>query len=172
MILIHIYVKKKHLHCWVISHVYIFVFHQYMLYIVDMNKKYIKYINYIINDIELPYLKCLEQYGLKGNEYKLILSKVFNQPVTIKSNRVYDTNGKEIYYEDSYGLWVKKEYDTNDNEIYQEYSNGSWLKREYDNNNNEIYFEKNNGYWEKYEYNSNNNEIYYENSNGVIIDKR
>ena len=137
-----------------------------------MNKKYIKYINYIVNDIELPYLKCLEQYGLKGNEYKLILSKVFNQPVTIKSNRVYDTNGKEIYYEDSYGLWVKKEYDDNDNEIYQEYSNGSWLKREYDTNNNEIYFEKNNGYWEKYEYNSNNNEIYYENSNGVIIDKR
>ena len=116
-----------------------------------MNKKYIKYINYIVYDIELPYLKCLEQYGLKQEEYKLILSKVFNQPVSIKGNRVYDTNGNIIYYEDGNGLWVKKEYDTN---------------------NNEIYFEKNNGYWEKYEYNSNNNEIYYENSNGVIIDKR
>ena len=114
-----------------------------------MNKKYERYkryIEHIVNDIEAPYfINMRDNYGLKGNEYKLILSKVFNQPVTIKSNRVYDTNGKEIYYEDSYGLWVKKEYDTNNNKIYQEDSNGYWTKREYDTNNNEIYFEKSNG---------------------------
>ena len=68
-----------------------------------MNKKYIKYINYIINDIELPYLKCLEQYGLKQDEMNMVLSKVYNQPVTIKGNYVYDTNDKIIYYENSNG---------------------------------------------------------------------
>ena len=110
-----------------------------------MNKKYIKYINYIVNDIELPYLKYLEQYGLKDNEYSLVLSKVFNQPVTIKSNRVYDTNGKEIYYEDSNGYWYKKEYDDNGNVFYYENSDGEWGKYEYDTNNNEIYHENSNG---------------------------
>ena len=34
-----------------------------------MKDKYIKYIGYIVNDIELPYLKYLEQYGLKQSEY-------------------------------------------------------------------------------------------------------
>ena len=110
-----------------------------------MNKKYIKYINYIVNDIELPYLKCLEQYGLKQEEYKLILSKVFNQPVSIKGNRVYDTNGNIIYYEDGNGLWVKKEYDDNGNNIYHEGRSGYWVKREFDSNNNLIYWEDNNG---------------------------
>ena len=145
MILIHIYVKKKHLHCWVISHVYIFVFHQYMLYIVDMNKKYIKYINYIINDIELPYLKCLEQYGLKQGEMGLVLSKVFNQPVTIKDNSVYGSNDNEIYFEGSNGTWIKYEYDANGNIIYYDDSYGDWVKREYDSNSNRIYYENNTG---------------------------
>jgi hypothetical protein len=116
-----------------------------------MNKKYIKYINYIVSDIELPYLKCLEQYGLKGNEMEYVLSKVYEQPVSIKDNYVFDSNG---------------------NVIYRENSNGYWTKREYDTNNNEIYVEDSNGVWEKYEYNSNNNEIYYENSNGEIEDNR
>ena len=68
-----------------------------------MNKKYIKYIDYIVNDIELPYLKYLDQYGLKDSEYNLVLSKVFNQHVTIEGNYVYDTNGNRIYSEDSNG---------------------------------------------------------------------
>ena len=131
-----------------------------------MNKKYIKYINYIVNDIELPYLKYLEQYGLKDNEYSLVLSKVFNQPVTIKSNRVYDTNGKEIYYEDSNGYWYKKEYDDNGNVFYYENSDGEWGKYEYDTNNNEIYHENSNGLWYKREYDTNGNNIYYEDSYG------
>ena len=120
-----------------------------------MNKKYERYkryIEHIVNDIESPYfINMIDNYGLKDNEYELVLSKVYEQPVSIKDNYVFDSNGNVIYQEDSNGYWYKKEYDTN---------------------NNEIYFEKNNGYWEKYEYNSNNNEIYYENSNGVIIDKR
>ena len=116
-----------------------------------MNVKYKKYIEYIVNDIEPPYLKYLEQYGLKDGECELIISKVFNQPVTIKFNSVYDINGKEIYYETS---------------------NGNWAKWEYDNNGNNIYSEDSNGYWHKYEYDTNGNNIYYENSNGVIRDNR
>ncbi len=116
-----------------------------------MNKKYIKYIDYIVSDIELPYIKSIEQYGLKQDEMGLVLSKLYNQPVTIKDRSVYDTNG---------------------NIIYTEYSDGYWVKREYDNNGKEIYYENSNGYWEKYEYDNNGKVIYFENSTGVIEDNR
>jgi len=62
--------------------------------------------------------------------------------------------------------------DSNGNEIYHENSNGFWYKSKFDSNGNEIYFENSGGYWYKNEYNSNGNEIYYENSSGVIIDNR
>jgi hypothetical protein len=111
-----------------------------------MNKKYIKYIEYIVSDIESPYLiNMRDNYGLKDNEYPLVLSKVFNQPVTIKSNRVYDTNGNILYYEDSNGHWIKRGYDAKGNKIYQENSYGYWIKYEYDINGNIIYFEDSNG---------------------------
>ena len=116
-----------------------------------MKDKYIKYIEYIVNDIELPYLKYLEAYGLKKEDMESVLSKLFNQFVTIEYNRVYDTNGNETYYENSDGYWVK---------------------REYDNNNNEIYYENSNGYWIKIEYDSNGNVIYREDSDGIINDNR
>ena len=141
-----------------------------------MNKKYeryIKYINYIVNDIESPYFKNMEEnYGLRPDEYPLVLSKLFNQPVTIKDNKVYDTNGNIIYRENSDGEWSKYEYDANGNEIYNEYSDGDWVKWEYDTNGNLIYSENSNGNWVKKEYDTNGNEIYSENSNGVIRDNR
>ena len=71
-----------------------------------MNSKYKKYINYIINDIELPYLKYLDQYGLKQEECELVLSKLYDQQVTIKGNRVYDSNDKLIYSENSTGYII------------------------------------------------------------------
>lgn len=64
---------------------------------------------------------------------------------------IRDSNGNKIYWEDSDGIWSKREFDCNGNEAYYEDSNGYWLKSEYD---------------------SNGNKIYYENSNGKIIDKR
>ena len=117
-----------------------------------MNKKYERYIDYIVNDIELPYFKNMEDhYGLKQEEYPLVLSKVYNQSVTIKGNRVYDKNGNKIYFENSDGYWSKREYDDN-------------VKL--------IYYEDSDGYWEKIEYDTNGNQIYFENSDGVIIDRR
>jgi len=63
-------------------------------------------------------------------------------------------------------------YDTNGNEIYYEDSSGFWYKRDYDSNGKETYYENSNGYWSKYEYDSNGKEIYFENSHGDLIDKR
>ena len=90
-----------------------------------MNKKYERYINYIVNDIELPYFNYMrDHYGLKQEEIELVLSKVFNQPVSIKGKIVYDTKGNKIYSENRYGDWYKYEYDSNGNIIYYENSNG------------------------------------------------
>jgi hypothetical protein len=90
-----------------------------------MNKKYIKYINHIVNDIQAPYfINMRDNYGLRSEEYELVLSKVYDQPVTIKGNWVYDSNGNEIYSEDSDGSWYKYEYDQNNNFIYYENSDG------------------------------------------------
>ena len=136
-----------------------------------MNKKYKKYINYIVNDIKPPYfINMKEMYGLRPDEYPLVLSKVFNQPVTIRNNRVYNTDGKRIYYENSNGYWAKREYDANGNEIYYETSNLFWRKSEYDTNGNLIYSKNSNGDWAKHIYNNRGNEIYYEDSDGVIRD--
>jgi len=137
-----------------------------------MNVKYKKYIDYIASDIELPYIKYLNMYELKQDEMRYVLSKVYNQPVSIEGRNVYNTDGNEIYYENSDGIWIKKEYDANGNEIYRENSNGYWYKREYDHNGNEIYYENNSGYWVKHEYDHNGIEIYHEDSHGYIIDKR
>jgi len=136
-----------------------------------MNVKYKKYIEYIVNDIELPYLKYLEQYGLKDDECELIISKVFNQPVSIKGRYVYNTNGKVIYFEDSNGYWYKQEFDTNGKVIYFEDSNGYWHKYEYDTNGKRIYYETSTGYWIKSEYDEQGNEIYFEDSNGYWYKK-
>ena len=137
-----------------------------------MKDKYKKYIEYIVSDIQPPYLKYLEQYGLKHKEYELVLSKIYNQSVTIEGNRVYDTDGKLIYGENSIGFWHKKEYDTNGKLIYGENSIGFWHKKEYDTNGNEIYYEDSDGYWVKQEYDEQGIIIYHENSDGDIEDNR
>ena len=112
-----------------------------------MNKKYEKYINYIVNDIEAPYfINMRDNYGLSEKEYELVLSKIYNQSVTIEGNRVYDTDGKLIYGENSDGSWTKQEYNTNGKVIYTENSDGGWVKSEYDSNGNNIYFEDSSGY--------------------------
>ena len=65
-----------------------------------------------------------------------------------------------------------KLYDSNGKETYSENSNGSWVKRESDSNGNQTYFENSIGFWYKSEYDTNGNEIYYETSDGTIEDNR
>ena len=154
-----------------------------------MNNKYKKYIEYIAKDIELPYLKSLEPYGLKQDEMDLVLSKIFNQTlrfdnegvlkiaddgsiITTRGNYVYNEQGNKLYYENSKGKWVKWEYDNQGNEIYFERSNGTWIKREYDAQGNLIYYEDDDGYWDKREFDDQGNLIYIEDSDGRIIDNR
>jgi len=62
--------------------------------------------------------------------------------------------------------------DSNGNEIYWENSSGFWIKREFDSEGNWIYSENSDGFWVKMAYDSKGNRIYYENSNGTIIDNR
>jgi len=112
-----------------------------------MNVKYKKYIDYIVNDIEPPYLKYLNMYGLKQEEMDLVLGIVFNQPVHYiePMHGVYNKDKVCIYSETSNGYWEKYEYDTNENEIYREDSYGFWIKKEYDANGNIIYYENSDG---------------------------
>ena len=85
---------------------------------------------------------------------------------------IKDSNGNEIYFENSNGFWIKSEFDSNNNEIYRENSYGVWIKNEFDFNDNVNYYENSDGLWIKKEYDSKGNEIYYENSRSSIIDNR
>jgi hypothetical protein len=58
---------------------------------------------------------------------------------------INDSQGNEIYCENSNGFWFKSEYDADNNEIYCENSNGCWWRREYDDNGREIYWEDSDG---------------------------
>jgi hypothetical protein len=129
-----------------------------------------KFINKVSEILDPPYFKNLELYDVPEELWNDILSIIYNKEVkmdsNMDSNRIIDSNGKEIYREDSIGYWEKREYDSNNNELYYENSDGYWGKREYDSNNNELYYEDSIGYWEKREYDINNREIYYEDSDG------
>jgi len=116
-----------------------------------MNIKYQRYIDYIVSDIQVPYfINMRNNYGLSPDEYELVLSKIFNQPVIIKGDYVYNEQGNLIYHEIS----------------------GYWAKYGYDNQGNLIHYENYDDHWEKYEYDSQGNEIYYEDSDGEIEDNR
>ena len=117
-----------------------------------MNKKYERYIEYIVNDIQPPYFFNMKgMYGLRPEEYELVLSKLFNQPVSISgrsdyhNRNVYGKKGKNIYFENINGGWVKSEYDDQGNEIYSINSDGYWWKSEYDDQGNQIYYENSRG---------------------------
>ena len=139
-----------------------------------MKDKYKKYIEYIARDIELPYIKSLEPYGLKQEEIDLVLGIVFNQPVHYiePMSGVYNKDKVSVYSETSNGYWIKYEYDDDGNQVYREDADGCWVKQEYDTNGNKIYFENSNGDWVKYEYDTNGNKIYSEDSDGYIEDRR
>ena len=110
-----------------------------------------KYINKLSGILKPPYFYNLIVTETPENLWSRILSKIFNQEVTLINNKIYDSNDNLIYYEDSNGYWYKQEYDSNNNLIYYEDSNGDWDETEYD---------------------FIGNLIYYENSDGVIIDRR
>lgn len=111
-----------------------------------MNKKYERYINYIINDLEIPYFFNMEnQYGLRSDEYELVLNKVIGEPISVEGNAIYNQQGKVIYQEDKNGDWSKSEYDNKGNEIYWTNSKGRWFISRYDEHGNQVSYEDNDG---------------------------
>ena len=100
------------------------------------------------------------------------IAKLLKHDFTKGDLKLYDSNGKETYSENSNGSWVKRESDSNGNQTYYETSNGYWYKSEYDSNGNNTYYENSNKHWSKREYDTNGSETYFENSNGTIEDNR
>ncbi len=160
----------------------------------DIQEQFLNKIILLMKD-DYPIYKKLDDYGFNLSDQELIyvLSGIFGEPVIKKRQRIYNQNGNQIYfensfrywvkwgydengniiyYEDSEGYWEKFEYDDNGNKIYSYDSEGYWKKFEYDDNGNKIYFENSYGDWVKFEYDDNGNEIYYETSRGDIIDNR
>ena len=89
-----------------------------------MNRKYERYIDFIVNDLEIPYFKNMkDNYGLRPDEYEMVLSKLYKQPVSKIGGYVYDNQENIIYFENSDG-WQKWVYDNQENIIYYEDSDG------------------------------------------------
>ena len=61
--------------------------------------------------------------------------------------KIQNKDFRILYQELSNGFWSKWEYDSQGNEIYHDDSTGFWVKREYysDSQGNQIYYESSNG---------------------------
>jgi hypothetical protein len=140
-----------------------------------MNKKYQRYIEYIVNDIKPPYIYNMREiYGLSEEEYKTILSKVFNHKVMIHYGfngteiSVYNISADLIYYE-SPRFWEefnRQKIGGKYRVLFYHNSIGKTERFEYDSDGNDIYFEDNNGYWERREFDTNGKVISYSDSDG------
>lgn len=96
------------------------------------------------------------------------LAEFFKHDFKKDGLRLYDSNGNQVYHEDSSGFWSKREFDSNSNVTYYENSDGYWSKREYDSRGNETYCEDSYGCWYKQEFDSKGNETYHEDSDGCV----
>ena len=140
-----------------------------------MNKKYERYIEYIINDIKPPYIYNMREiYGLSEDEYKTILSKIFNHKVMIHYGyngteiSVYNTSADLVYYEGP-RFWEefnRQKIGGKYRVLFYHNSIGKTERFEYDSDGNDIYFEDNNGYWERREFDTNGKVISYSDSDG------
>lgn len=139
-----------------------------------MNKKYERYIDYIINDIKPPYIYNMREiYGLSEDEYKTVLSKVFNHKVLIHTTidrevSVYNTSADLLYYE-SPRFWEefnRQKIGGKNRVLFYHNSIGKTERFEYDSDGNDIYFEDNTGYWERREFGTNGKVISYSDSAG------
>ena len=140
-----------------------------------MNKKYERYIEYIINDIKPPYIYNMREiYGLREEEYKMVLSKIFNNKVLIHYSAndteisVYNISADLIYYE-SPRFWEefnRQKIGGKYRVLFYHNSIGKTERFEYDSDGNDIYFEDNTGYWERREFDIKGNVISYSDSYG------
>ena len=140
-----------------------------------MNKKYERYIEYIANDIKPPYIYNMrDAYGLSEDEYKTVLSKVFNNKVLIHYSyndteiSVYNISADLIYYE-SPNFWEefnRQKIGGKYRVLFYHNSMGKTERFEYDSDGNDIYFEDNTGFWERREFDTYGKVISYSDSDG------
>jgi len=79
----------------------------------------------------------------------------------------YNSNGKQLTFENSDGYLSKCTYNSNGNRLTFEDSKGYWSKSTYDSNGNELTSENSDGDWSKYTYDTSGNRLTFENSDGV-----
>jgi hypothetical protein len=103
------------------------------------------YFEKILSLLEEPYFHNLRSIGVDERYYHEILSKLYNDNITIIDfnhiNRINDNNGNEVYIEYPDGYWRKLKYNTKIYTIYYENSEGLWIKQEFDDNGGIIYRE-------------------------------
>jgi hypothetical protein len=63
---------------------------------------------------------------IPSDNHNIVDMKTIAQQLNVKEFpfEIKDSNGKEIYYENSDGFWIKREFDSNGNQIYYENSDG------------------------------------------------
>ena len=86
--------------------------------------------------------------------------------------RLFNTEGNEVYCEESGGFWILRKFNGAGKLVYYENSLGSWAKYEFNDEGKLVYFEHSTGYWQKCEYNDEGKEVYYEDSDGTVRDNR
>ena len=142
-----------------------------------MNEKYKRYIQFIADNIDKPYSRNMDAYGLTDDEKKLVLSKIYDDVISIRitngnnlSLEVLDDYGSRLYYETP-NVWYNNTFDDQGNTIFQENHTGWWCKNEFNEDGRAIYSENSDGFWVKREFNG-SRMVYCEYSTGDIVDRR
>lgn len=142
-----------------------------------MNEKYKRYIQFIADNIDKPYSRNMDAYGLTDDEKKLVLSKIYDDVISIRitngnnlSLEVLDDYGSRLYYETP-NVWYNNTFDDQCNTIFQENHTGWWCKNEFNEDGRAIYSENSDGFWVKREFNG-SRMVYCEYSTGDIVDRR
>ena len=142
-----------------------------------MNEKYKRYIEYIADNIDKPYSRNMDAYGLSDDEKKLVLSKIYDDIISIRitngnnlSLEVLGDYGSRLYYETP-NVWYKNTFDEKGNTIYQENHTGWWCKNEFNEDGKAIYSENSDGFWVKREFDG-SRMVYAEYSTGDVMDRR
>ena len=95
-------------------------------------------------------------------------NKQLNALGAFENLELFDSKGTKVYefITTSYGGWCKYTYDSNGKELTYENSDGYWYKYTYDLNGNRLTHENSDGYWYKSTYDSKGKQLTFEDSNG------
>ena len=92
------------------------------------------------------------------------LGEFFNHDFEKGCFRLYDSEGREVYYENSNEYWYRYEHNSEGRVTYYENSNGYWYRYDHDSEGRVTYYENSDKNWYRYDHDSEGREVYYENS--------